>query len=114
VTQGTMIVAMQLVNKTQNNFMNKKESIELTTHQSYLQRQIRYYFKSKLPEYKITLDDGVYFHANNGKRFFKFNLLDFKEQVAFMNIREDGDTRTVYNGFFKSLDQFKTITESVW
>jgi hypothetical protein len=88
--------------------------IELTTASRYLQMQVRYWMQKNHPEYKVTLDDEQFYNANNGKRFIGLNFMDFPEKVAFLNIREDGDTRTAFNGFVQKLDQFKNTFENIW
>lgn len=92
----------------------KVKRIELTSQQTYLARIIVCWFKREFPKWKITVDNEQYFNANNGKRFIGFNFADFKKQIVFMNIREDGDTRTCFNGFVQSLDQVKDIFNNVW
>ncbi len=61
--------------------------------------------------YKQTTDDGQYFAADNGKRFVTFNC-EVKE-YAWLGIREDGDTRTVFNGCVYSVDDYIHINSLV-
>lgn len=88
--------------------------VELTSQQQHLSKIVREYLKNEYPKWKVTQDDVQFFHINSGMRFLSFNFADFKEQIAFLNIREDGDTRTAYNGFFQTLDQLKDILKNIW
>ena len=88
--------------------------VELTSQQLYLSRIIVWWFKKEFPRWNITVENEQYFNANDGKRFVGFNFADFKEQVVLMNIREDGDTRTCFNGFVQNLFQVKDILKNVW
>lgn len=60
------------------------------------------------PRMIITKDDGTqYFAANDGKRFYSFNydLIG----LVFLGIREDGNTRTVFNGIITNMNAFSII-----
>lgn len=46
--------------------------------------------------------------ANNGKRFY-YMAIDSHSAVIVLTIKEDGDTRTVYNGYVYTIDQFLLI-----
>jgi len=59
----------------------------------------------------VKQDDGQYFKADNGKKFISFNC-EFKE-MAHLGIREDGDTRTCFNGVVYSLQDFNTVLSLV-
>lgn len=56
----------------------------------------------------ITKNDGQYFAINNGKRFIAYNC-DLKFGKTWFGIREDGDTRTVFNGTVETLEDAKRI-----
>lgn len=87
-----------------------------TTTQLYLMKITRYWImKNLLPlGYTVTKDDGHYYHIDNKRRFIQFNFLDYPEKVIFVNIQEDGATRTSYNGFYQTLDQLKMILGNLW
>jgi hypothetical protein len=54
-------------------------------------------------------DDGEQMNADNGKRFISLNSVPGSN--TFLGIKEDGGTRTVYNGRIETLDDFKRIYE---
>ncbi len=71
--------------------------------------------------YKVTRDDGVYGEAQSirpkGKRIMQWNREGRKmnyfgepiEYGAYFGIREDGDTRTVFNGIVRTKEQIKLL-----
>ena len=81
--------------------------------------QLKDWITENLPDYIIPKDDGQYFMANskNGKRFISFNSvpMDSNSELSrgktYLGIREDGDTRTVFNGKVNSVDDLKLIWE---
>lgn len=58
----------------------------------------------------VLKSDGEYFKAGNGKQFVAFRW-DKDENNARLSIREDGDTRYVFNGLVTSVDDFKKAWE---
>lgn len=54
----------------------------------------------------VLKSDGEYFKAGDGKRFVAFRW-DKDENNARISIREDGDTRFVFNGVVTSVEDFK-------
>lgn len=61
--------------------------------------------------WKITTDDGQYFAASNGKRMIQINCEIAEE--AYLGIREDGGTRTAFNGRVYNIDDFRKIMSLV-
>lgn len=64
--------------------------------------------------YTLTKNDGQYIAANNQKRFIYLNF-DSRRNITYMNIREDGDTRTAFNGYieyFVDFDRINKITNT--
>jgi hypothetical protein len=61
----------------------------------------------------IKIGDGQYGSAEtkNGKRIVNFNCDDKVSFVCFFGIREDGNTRTVFNGVVRTLNEAKLIWE---
>lgn len=84
-----------------------KQTFKLSSTQSFLYRQIKYWVNKEENAYKVTVDDGKYYSFNNGKRFYSFNF--YKENKTFFGIREDGNTRCVFNGTIENFDDFKKI-----
>ena len=62
---------------------------------------------SKFHGWKVTKDEGQYFQADNGKKFISFNC-DCKE-YAHLGVRDDGNTRTSFNGVVYSVSDLRTI-----
>ena len=79
---------------------------ELSSTQTSLLRQIMSHI-AELKRYHVTKNDGQYLAFNNGKRFYGFNF--DSENRTFFGIREDGDTRYVFNGMIENYDEFKII-----
>lgn len=77
--------------------------------------------------YKLIKDDGIYAKYSNigglvclsygvmpeNKRFIYFNGEYDAKQGVFCGIREDGDTRSVFNGVIDSEITFKLILNAV-
>lgn len=66
---------------------------------------------SNFQGWKVRQDDGQYFKADNGKKFISFNCE--QKEMAWLGIREDCDTRTVFNGVVYSIEDFKTVLSLV-
>lgn len=76
-----------------------------TTQLGNVAWDIRAWLKEKYPAY--TLEDRPNSCSlTNGKRRYSFNLFHGK---LFFGIREDGDTRSVFNGFVETLEQVQLI-----
>lgn len=82
---------------------------ELAEQQVKLRNTIKLILAST--RYGVELEDKEYLHMDNGKRFYKFSTWGTR---LFMSIREDGDTRTVYNGFVGNIRSFTIINQLVW
>lgn len=63
---------------------------------------------SAMGKYNLTKDDGQYVAFDNGKRFYKLN---FDDKNVFLGIREDGNTRTVFNGIIRNFEDFKKVDD---
>lgn len=57
----------------------------------------------------VTNDTGQYFacHTPNNKRFIQFNANH--DGIVYFGIREDGDTRCVFNGIVESIDDYLVL-----
>lgn len=58
--------------------------------------------------YKITKQGPQYYALDNNKSFIAWNE-DKEYNTIWLNIREDGNTRTVYNGRITDTHDFITI-----
>lgn len=77
--------------------------------------------------YTMISDDGVYGKCQNnhgvvcpgyglmgtGKRIVYFNRSYGSDGLVFIKIREDGDSRTVFNGAIDNIEHFKLILNCV-
>lgn len=79
----------------------------LSPGQQLLIKQIRNYFQHK-KNYKITCDQDGYLHLDNGKRFYKFHF-NAEFGLTYFGIKEDGNTRYVFNGRIDNYDDFLII-----
>ena len=78
---------------------------ELPSIQRYLLMKVRHWAETN--KYTIERDKDNYLQFNNGKRFYSFRF--GKENKTFFGIREDGNTRYVFNGIVENFDDFKKI-----
>ena len=81
---------------------------ELSSRQNYLFNQIKYWV-SKNKEFKIREKEESYYSFNSGKRFYSFRFSD--DGKTFFGIREDGNSRYVFNGRIETFEDFKRIDD---
>lgn len=78
----------------------------LSPKQTLLMRKILYCVVEP-NNYTVTVDDGQYLAFNDGKRFYGLNF--DSPSKTYLGIREDGNTRCVFNGIIKTFGDFSQI-----